>query len=229
MPRWFTPLPFVLPVPAALLVLTSCVGNSTTDAGPAQDTGPFSTISTEVKDASSAPAASVLLIRAHVTHDGSAELGAAVKFTVAAGHGILSVDSTATDTLGVATVLWTLGDTASEVNKLAIVSGDGIDTLHVVAVAGSPSYLIPITATASDVAAGAPLTAQVRVTDRPGNSVAGATVFWLTTGGTLSSASSLTDTNGIASVTFSASQAGSFTVSAVLPETATRDFQITVH
>lgn len=224
MHRWFTPLCL-----AALFVLTSCLGHSTTEAGQAPDTGPFSAVSTDLKDSSSAPAASVLLIRAHVTHDGSAEAGATIKFNVAAGHGLLSVDSTATDTLGVATVLWTLGDTASKMNSLAIVSGDGIDTLHVVAVAGSPSYLIPVTATTNDVAAGAPLTVQVRATDRPGNSVAGATVFWLASGGTVSSPSSLTNSGGIASVTFSATQSGVFTVSAVIPETATRDFQITVH
>ena len=221
MPRWFSPL-------SSLFILTSCLGHSTTEAGQAPQTGPYATVSTELKDASSAPAASVLTVRAHVTHNGTAIAGAPVKFTVAAGHGRLSADSIATDTLGVATVLWTLGDTASEVNSLAIVSGDGVDTLHVAAVAGSPSYLVPVSTT-TDVALGAPLTIQVRATDRPGNAVAGTTVFWVTTGGTLSSASSVTDANGIARVTFMATQPGSFTLSAVIPETATRDFQITVH
>jgi hypothetical protein len=221
MPRWFSPL-------SSLLILTSCLGHSTTDAGQPPQTGPYATVSTELKDASSAPAASVLTVRAHVTHDGTAIAGAPVKFTVAAGHGRLSVDSTATDTLGVAVVLWTLGDTASEVNSLAIVSGDGVDTLHVAAVAGSPSYLVPVSTT-TDVAVGAALAIQVRATDRPGNPVAGATVFWVATGGTLSSASSVTDANGIARVTFMSTQSGSFTLSAVLPETATRDFHITVH
>ena len=224
MPRWFR-----LPSIVSLVALTSCLGHSTTEAGQAPQTGPYATVSTDVKDASSAPAASVLTVRAHVTHDGTAIAGAPVKFTVAAGRGLLSIDSTATDTLGVATVLWTLGDTASEVNSLAIVSGDGIDTLHVAAVAGSPSYLVPLSATASDVAVGTPLTLQVRATDRPGNPVTGTRVFWVASGGTLSSASSVSDASGIARVTFTSTQTGSFTVSAVLPETATRDFQITVH
>ena len=224
MPRWFLP-----PSIVALFSLTSCLGHSTTDAGQAPETGPYAAISTELKDASSAPAASVLLVRAHVTHDGTAIAGAAVKFSVSAGHGLLSIDSTATDTLGVASVLWTLGDTASEVNSLAIISGDGIDTLHVTAVAGSPSYLVPVSATTNDVNAGTPLTLQVRATDRPGNPAAGANIFWVTSGGTLSSTSSVTDATGVARVTFTSGQPGGFTVSAVLPETATRDFQVTVH
>jgi len=79
------------------------------------------------------------------------------------------------------------------------------------------------------VATGTPLTIQVRVTDRPGNPVAGATVFWTTTGGTLGSPSSVSDATGIARATFTSAQPGGFTVSAVLPETDTRDFSITVH
>jgi len=225
MPRWFTPLSALV----AVVPLASCLGHSTTDVSQTPDTGPYAAVSTELKDSSSAPAASVLLVRAHVTHDGIAIANAAVKFTVAAGHGLLSVDSTATDTLGVATVLWTLGDTATEVNSLAIVSGDGIDTLRVLAVAGSPSYLVPLGATMSDVATGTPVSVQVRATDRPGNPVGGATVFWVATGGSLSSPSSVTDANGVARVTFISGQVGSFTLSAVVPETATRDFQITVH
>jgi len=222
MPRWFSPI-------VALIALTSCLGHSATETAQPLDTGPYSTVSAELKDSSSAPAASILLVRAHVTHDGTPIAGANVKFTVAAGHGLLSADSTATDTLGVATVLWTLGDTATEVNTLAIVSGDGADTLHVRAVAGSPSYLVPASATTNDVPAGTPIVVQVRATDRPGNPVAGANVFWVSSGGTLSATSSLTDSTGIARVTFTCNQAGSFTVSAVIPETATRDFQITVH
>jgi hypothetical protein len=228
MPRRFTPLS-VFALIALSFPLSSCLGHSTTDASQPTDTGPYAAVSTELKDSSSAPAASVLLVRAHVTHDGTALAGAPIKFTVAAGHGLLSADSTATDTLGVATVLWTLGDTATEVNTLAMVSGDGIDSLRVIAVAGSPSYLIPVSPTTNDVAAGTPLSIQVRATDRPGNPVAAATVFWVASGGSLSSASSVTDANGVARVTFTSAVVGSFTVSAVIPETATRDFQIVVH
>lgn len=209
--------------------LASCLGGSSNEVSAPTTTGPYSAVSTELKDSTSAPAASIILVKAHVTHDGAAVPAAPVKFTVATGHGLLSVDSTSTDTLGVATVLWTLGDTASEVNTLSIVSGDGADSLHVVAVVGSPSYLIPITATTNDVPSGTPLALQIRVTDRPGNPVPGATVFWTTSGGTLGAPSSVTDATGIARATFTSTQAGTFTVSAVLPETATREFQVTVH
>ena len=224
MQRRLTPVAFV-----ALVPIASCLGGSSNEVAPPVTTGPYSAVTTELKDSTSAPAASIILVRAHVTHNGTAIPAAAVKFSVAAGHGLLSVDSTATDTLGVATVLWTLGDTASRLNTLSIVSGDGADSLHVVAVVGSPSYLVPVSASSSDVATGTPLTIQVRVTDRPGNAVAGATVFWTTSGGALGSPSSVTDPTGVARVTFTSAQPGAFTVSAVIPETATRDFQVTVH
>jgi adhesin/invasin len=219
--RWLSPL-------VALGALTSCLGSNSTEATLPTDTAAFSAISTELKDSSSAPAATVVLVRVHVTHAGTAIPGAPVAFTVAAGNGLLSADSSATDTLGVATVLWTLGNTP-QLNKLAIVSGDATDTLHVNAVVGSPSYLIAVSPTANDVAVSTPISVQVRVTDRPGNSVAGATVFWQAPSGTLSSSSTVTDATGVAQVTFTSSQAGGFTVTAVLPESATRDFQITVH
>jgi len=225
MQRRLTPLVAFI----ALVPLVSCLNGSSGDVAPPVTTGPYSAVVTDLKDSTKAPAASIVLVRAHVTHDGIAIPAAAVKFTVAAGHGLLSVDSTSTDTLGVATVLWTLGDTASEVNTLSIVSGDGADSLHVVAIVGSPSYLVPVTTGSNDVAAGAPFAIQVRVTDRPGNPVPGATVFWTTTGGTLAAPSSVSDANGVARATFTSAQPGVFTVSAVIPETATRDFQITVH
>ena len=151
MQRWFSPL-------VALGALTSCLGGSSTEAASSPtDTGPYAAISTELKDSSSAPAATVLIVRAHVTHAGTAIPGAAVKFIVAAGNGLLSADSTATDTLGVATVQWTLGGAAAQTNTLAILSGDATDTLHVIAVAGSPSYLVPVSATSNDVALGTPV------------------------------------------------------------------------
>jgi adhesin/invasin len=224
MPRWFT-----LPPIVALAVLTSCLNGSTTETPATTETGPYSVVATDLKDSTSAPAATILLVRAHVTHDGAAIPLTAVKFTVAAGSGLLSVDSTATDTLGFATVLWTLGDTAKKLNTLAIASGDGVDTLHVIAVAGPASYLLPVSGTPADTPVGTPVTIQVRATDRPGNPVFGTTVFWTNSGGTLSSASSVTDANGVAQITFTSNQAGAFTVSAVLPETASRDFQVTVH
>jgi adhesin/invasin len=219
--RWLSPI-------VALGALTSCLGSNSTEAAPPTNSAPYSAISTELKDSSSAPAATVVVVRAHVTHAGAAIPGAAVAFTIAAGNGLLSADSSATDTLGVATVLWTLGNNP-QLNALAIVSGDATDTLHLVAVVGSPSYLVPVSPAATDVAVGTPVSVQVRVTDRPGNPVAGATVFWQAPSGTLSSASTVTDATGVARVTFSSSQTGGFTVTAVLPEAATRDFQITVH
>src|SRR5678816_2832345 len=121
MPRRFTPLS-VFALIALSFPLSSCLGHSTTDASQPTDTGPYAAVSTELKDSSSAPAASVLLVRAHVTHDGTALAGAPIKFTVAAGHGLLSADSTATDTLGVATVLWLSLIHISEPTRLLSIS-----------------------------------------------------------------------------------------------------------
>jgi hypothetical protein len=78
----------------------------------------------------------------------------------------------------------------------------------------------------SVVAGGAvPLTA--RITDRFGNPVNGATLLWSTNTGRLSAASTTSGTSGNSSVTLTTVTAGTYFVTAALPNSASVTFKVT--
>jgi hypothetical protein len=210
----------------SLLVAAGCVSGATTD-GTVTPVGPFSTVTTDLRDSATYPAGTSVTVHAHVTHTGLPLIGVAVGWSVLAGHGKLSAASTNTDSLGVASVVWVLNDTAG-VNTLAVASGDAADTLHLVGIIGAPSALVAVSADSSAIAAGGSVSLQVRVVDRPGNPLANVGVNWSTTGGSVSPASTVSDASGIASAVFSASQPGAYLVTADLPQRASVVFKVTV-
>lgn len=205
--------------------LDGCKVTGTTDSTPIVTSPPI--ITTDIKDSTSYPANSSVLVRAHVTRAGFPLPLAAVTWAIAAGHGKLSATTATTDTSGVASVIFTLSDTAG-MNALAIGSSGVADTLHLIGVVGQPSGLVVVGSNASTVSVGSPAVLQVKVVDRPGNGVARTTVNWTTSGGTLSASSSTSDTNGIAQTTFTASRAGTYQVTATLPGEASVVFTIVV-
>src|SRR5579884_2659034 len=111
--RSFVLIPLVGSVAA---IAAACNALGTTDA---TSTTATPIISTEVKDSTAFPASTSVLVRAHVTDAGLPVIGAAVTYAVASGHGRLSATTGTTDSLGVATVTFTLSDSAG-VNALAI-------------------------------------------------------------------------------------------------------------
>jgi outer membrane autotransporter protein len=114
--------------------------------------------------------------------------------TVTAGPSVgpVSVTATRQDAPGVSV---TFNLTVSNLGTLAIVAGD--DQLLA---AGVPS---------------APL--EVELTDADGTPIAGATIDWTTTAGTLASATSVTDASGIATNTVTTNAAGAIEVTASSP------------
>lgn len=129
--------------------------------------------------------------------------------------------------MGIASVAWTLGDTAG-INTLVIGVADQRDTLHVRGVIGAPSYIIAPGADSVRMASGGTVMLQAKVTDRTGNAVSGTTVHWTASGGSISAASVVSDPSGLASVTFTASAPGLYSVVAELPGVATHTYQILV-
>ena len=209
---------------ATLAVVTACHISTANDA---PSSGPLYTITPDLHDSASFNAGTAVLVRVHVTHQGAGIGGATVGWAVAAGHGLVSADTSTADTLGVATIVWTLGDTAAT-NALVIRSGDAVDTLHVIGTVGSPSYLTAVSADSMNAPVGTAVSLQVRVNDRPGNAVAGATVNWSATGGTWTGQSVVSAASGVASVTFTAQQPGTYFVTANLPERSSIVFQVVV-
>ncbi|HXT16563.1 MAG TPA: Ig-like domain-containing protein [Gemmatimonadaceae bacterium] len=213
------------PILLGVLVFAAACGSS--DASGVAPILRFATVTTELRDSTTFPAGSAVLVRAHVTSSGLGLDSVPVTWAVGTGHGGLSATMTNTDSTGVASVLWTLGDAAG-VNSLVITSGDAVDTLRLVGTIGVPSSIVIVSPESSSIAVGDSLSLQVRVIDRPGNPVPNSAVNWSTTGGTLSGLTTTSDATGIARTTFRASQAGTYLVTANLPERASVIFQVVV-
>ena len=133
------------------------------------------------------------------------------------GGGSVSAASSTTSSTGDATVTWTLGSTSGlDSLKASIASGASV-TLTATANAAAMATLTVISGSGQSVPAGSatqPLV--VKVTDQFGNPVANAPVNWTVAGGgTLSAASSTSDTNGLAQITLTTDGApASYTVTA---------------
>jgi adhesin/invasin len=137
---------------------------------------------------------------------GNPIIGVVVTWTVLSGGGSVSSATSTTDVNGDASVIWTLGTVAgTNTLRASIATGASADiSAEGVSAAGSTMAITsgnPQTITLG--ATTAPMV--VHVADQFGNAVAGATVTWTTTGGTLSATSTTTDASGNAQVTLDTS------------------------
>ncbi len=145
--------------------------------------------------------------------------GVPITFAITGGGGSLSVVNAVTNAAGQASTVLTLGPAA------------GINTVSAT-VLGGPSTNFTATGLTAAVASGltivsgnnqvldpsvssSPLTVELR--DSGGNVIVGATVNWTSTGGTLASASSVTNTSGQASNSIQLNGLGTVQVSATAP------------
>jgi hypothetical protein len=189
--------------------------------------GPFYTITASVADSTKIAAGSIVVVRATVKHETTAVANAAVGWLVKAGGGKVNVTTTATDTLGQTSVQWLLSDSTG-INTLIMGSGDAADTISVIAVVGTPVYLLAVGIDSVNTTVGTTVTLQARVTDRVGNNVVGTAVNWVTTGGAVTPATIPTVTGGISQVGYSYPTAGTYFVTATLPGQATHTYTIVV-
>ena len=216
---------------AAAFALAACSdgGSAPTDPTPPGDTTATVytvTLDSGMVDSIQAPAGSIIPVRVHVRVAGTPVSRVAVAWTLASGSGLLSASSTTTDTLGRTTVLWTLSDTVA-VNSITAAAGDGSVTWRVLGIAGPASTLLKITSDSSAVVAGATTPLTVRVVDRYRNPVAGATVTWSSSDGSLSTTSAMTGVSGNSESNFTTpARPGKYTVTATLPGKASVTFEI---
>ena len=154
-----------------------------------------------------------------LSDNGSPVAGAFVAWTVQSGGGSISVTSSSTDSLGVASVSWTLGTVAGADTLTATVSG--LTPLMILATAnpGAVASLVKVSGDAQVVPAGttaAPFV--VKAEDAYGNAVPGVTVNWITqNGGELSATFTVTGNDGLAQDIFNADTTNTFDVVAELP------------
>ena len=124
---------------------------------------------------------------------------ASVTWAILTGAGTLGTTSSVTDAAGAATTTWTLGTISGEQRVTATLSSGKADTLVAFAAAGAVNAVAITSDPFVQVVAGAssgPL--QVRAFDQYGNGVSGAVVSWSSSAGTLNSAMSTTEANGVA-------------------------------
>ena len=137
--------------------------------------------------------------------------GVAVRWTVSSGGGTVAA-GTRTGPDGVASATYLLGTTAGP--KLVTASVDGGDTViafNATAIPGPARRLVRNSGSGQTAVVGQPAARPLTVValDQYNNGVAGVTVSWsvVTGGGSIAPASSLTDSQGLATATFTAGPA----------------------
>ena len=152
-----------------------------------------------------------------VDQNGNAVSGATVSWAVGTGGGTLGSATSTTDANGIATMTWTLPNTAGAYTVTASIANGQSVTLNATATAATAATLSIVSGNNQSVGKGTATQALVvKVVDQFGNPVSGAPITWATTGGgTLSATTGTTGANGQAQVTLTTSStAGPFTVTA---------------
>lgn len=200
--RRFTPLP----VTTLLILATAVAACSSTSSGPTGVSAPFA-IGLLGGNVQVMPVGSVLSLPLliHVTDQyGLGFAGAGVTFA-ATGGASTSATTVTTDASGNASVGATLGFAAGVDSITASVAGVALPArFFETALAGPPAVDSIVSGNQQTGTTGSvlPFSLAVIVLDSHGNGVAGNTVAWSSLTGTLSSATSVTDATGKASINF---------------------------
>ncbi len=212
---------FTVAATAALVLIAGCGGSDDT-------TAPALVAASLVATQGNAQAGTVgLALTSPVSvqvlaANGSPVAGALVTWFIESGGGSVSTTSTTTDSLGIATVTWTLGTVAGNDSLAAAVTTASI-TLSAVANAGPVAALKKVSGDQQTVTAGTttqPLV--VMATDAYGNPVTGVTVSWIPeNGGALGAQASVTGSDGTAQDALTADSAATYQVLAELQSDAT--------
>lgn len=148
-----------------------------------------------------------LVVRA-LDAEGRGLPGQAVTFTVADGGGTVSDPAGVTDDNGVVSVAWTLGTTAGGAQRVEARVGEGDDAaiaaFTATAVPGDPVKLTKAAGDGQVAAPGEqlPNALVARLVDRFGNGIAGRTVAWEVSSGTVSPEAVETEADGSARTTW---------------------------
>ncbi|GAB2493578.1 autotransporter domain-containing protein [Arenimonas alkanexedens] len=169
-----------------------------------------------------------LPLRVNATDNGVGAVGVTINWSITAGSATLSAATSLTDSLGDATIGVTAGATPGPVTIIGVRQDDAsaiavfnlnVNALGTLAVVGGDGQTLAAGATS------APL--QVELRDSTGNPIAGATIDWTASTGTLATATSLTNAAGVAANTVTIATAGALDVTASSPlATAPALFQL---
>ncbi len=144
---------------------------------------------------------------------------ATVRWAVGDSDGVLGDSTSTTDATGMSNMVWTLDTIARVDSVIASIQSGASVTITAIGTVGAAALELKVSGDSQTVAStttSAPFV--VKVTDRYGNAVLGATVGWAVTGGgTLSATSVMTDANGMAQVTLTlGATPGPYTITATV-------------
>jgi adhesin/invasin len=151
--------------------------------------------------------------------------GATVTFSTTSNGGF-GAPTAVTDSAGDASVIFTMGTVEGSDSVTATVEGVSTPVTFVLLANPGPAQTLAQVSTPQETGtSGAPLATpfEIKVVDIYGNPIAGVTVTWTSTGGSLSATSSVSDANGDASVNFTPTS-GSQTVTANVANVPTVSF-----
>jgi adhesin/invasin len=218
--------------PLAAVCIAACIGTACSDSNStaplvatAIDVGTGSNAQTGVVGQALATPVTVVI----VDQNGAPIANAVVGWTVVGAGGTVSVPTTQTDATGSTSVTWTLGTVAGVDSLTVLLQGGTSTTVTATAAAAGLTSITIVSGDAQSVSAGsttAPLI--VKAADQFGNRVPNANITWMVTGGgSLSSLSSVTDTNGQAQVTLTTDPSpATYAVTATAGGTAIASFTV---
>ncbi|NOT09429.1 MAG: hypothetical protein HOP28_14635 [Gemmatimonadales bacterium] len=165
--------------------------------------GQTATVSTQL--------ASDLLVKVTDAVD-NAKAGVAVTFTISSGGGTLTTTTATSDANGLASTKWTLGNLSGTQTVLVAASGVTPVSVAATARAAAPQSVAVVSGSNQTAVPGTTLpdSLRVRVLDRFGNPVSGATVTFTprANGGTVSPTTAVTDANGRAATRWTLAAVG---------------------
>ncbi|MEP6991748.1 MAG: Ig-like domain-containing protein [bacterium] len=168
-------------------------------------------VSIKVVDASGAPVA-----------------GAMVSWAIESGGGSISITSLPTDSLGIASVDWTLGTVAGTDSLKASVNGLTSLVLGATANPDAVASLVKVSGDGQTIASGSTAQFVVKAVDQYGNAVPGVPVTWMAeTGGVLGTTTTVTGIDGIAQNTLAPDQSTTYDVLAEVQNDAAIETQFT--
>ncbi len=193
------------------VLAAGCGGGGGSDPPPGNMTTTVSQTSTGSGDAQSGRVAQPLPLplQVVVTEAGQPSAGATVTWSTTAAGGSMSPPSGSTNADGVASSTWSLGTVPGAQAASATVAGAAGSpvTFTATAAAGPAAALVKEPGgdgQTAEVGTQLALPVQARVTDEHGNGVAGTTVGWEASGGTVSSPAVPSVASGLSSVTVTA-------------------------
>lgn len=202
-------------ITASLSLLTACSSSDAT--APATPTAISAVAGSDAQIGTVGQALANPISVSVLAANGTPVAGVMVSWAVQSGGGSISITSSPTDSLGNASVSWTLGTVAGADSLTATVGGLSAITISATANAGAPVALVKVSGDGQTVSAGSSTSFIVKAVDTYGNAVSGVTVAWIPeNGGELSASTTVTGTDGLAQTLFTADQSITYQVMAEL-------------